>query len=179
MCGIRSFSVAALMLLGILGSGLAQSEIVRWNAVVGVQAEEDSPNLVVGEFFPSPNWFWVEDGKVMFNLDSGEVDIQFKYLSWASNNPSAQSPIGAPLGTYPILRRGRFVCDARGQYGEPVTVSTETFSLDNTGSANYHGQVEVQQICRDYPDQIAFVVTGANSFRYFAFGAGQLVLAAH
>lgn len=176
--GIRRMFLAVLVLLGFAGSALAQGEIVRWDAVVGTQGEVNPLAQMVGEFEVSPYLFWVEGGKVMLNLNTGEIKIQIKHVSWASN-PGA-TPIGGPLGGYPIERRGRIVCDARGQHGDPQTVSTEPFSFDDTGSVDYKGVVDLlPDVCSDYPNQIAFLVTGAETYRYFAYGAARIVLAHH
>jgi len=170
----RMLLAAAIALLGFAGSAFAQGTIVRWNDVVGLQGhEEGTPNRMVGDMIPFPYWIWVAGGKVMLNLDTGEVHIQIRNVSWAQNIPGG--PLGAVLGGYPFDRRGTFVCDARGANGGPEQTQTEVMYLDKTGSVNYQGTVDVLQICRDYPDQIAFVFGGGRT-RYFAYGVAREVI---
>lgn len=161
-------------------SALAEQTIVRWNSVVGLSGHEaDSPNLVVGDMYPSANWVRVEGGKVQLNLNTGQVRIQIQNITWAIHGAGTdRNPIGNPLGGYPSFPRvGTFVCDSVGKYGGPVYVQTEKLFLDASGSLNYSGRVTVDDpLCRDYPDQIAFLFGGAGGSRYFAFGAAQQVL---
>jgi hypothetical protein len=174
----RMSVVAAIALLGFAASALAEGTIVRWNAIVGLSGHEaDSPNLVVGDMVPVVNWHWVEGGKAQLNLATGQVQIQIQHVSWAVHGAGInRNPIGNLLGGYPDFpRTGTFVCDSVGKYGGPISVHTELVYLDANGSLKHHGRVDVPTLCRDYPDQIAFVFGSAGT-RYFAFGAAQQVL---
>jgi hypothetical protein len=187
----RMFIALAAGLL--LFSGLVQADgpdgqrygesgtIVKWNAVVGLHGQTmDDPQLTVGTKTASGVWAWVEGGRVMLNLDTGRFQIQIRRVSWAQTRPGANGPIGTPLEGYgsSFPRAGTFVCDALGLSGlSPQSTATGPVYFDTTGSVNYVGQVEVPQLCRDYPDQIAFVFGGASAnSRYFAYGAAREVL---
>lgn len=177
----RMSLVAAIALIGFAASALADGTIVRWNSVVGLSGQEaDSPNLVVGDMYPLVNWIRVEGGKAQLNLATGRIHIQIQNVTWAVHGAGTyRNPIGNPLGGYPEFpRTGTFVCDSVGKYGGPISVHTEFVYLDASGSLNYHGRVDVPTLCRDYPDQIAFVFGSAGN-RYFAFGAAQQVLSSH
>ena len=166
-------------LLSLAGSAWADGAVVRWNAIVGVQGSEgDSVNMAVANFTPAANWTWVDSGFVTLNLNTGQFKIVMRYVSWAANNPAASEPIGSVLGGANFARRGRFVCDAIGHFGDTQVVETDVFYLDKSGSASVQGSVDLPQICRDHPEQMAFLVGGANSDRYFAYGVGKMVLAA-
>jgi len=171
---------AAVALLGFAGSALADGTIVRWNAVVGLQGHEGGgPNLIVGgTFYPNTSWFWVEGGRVQLNLDTGQVQIQIRHVSWAAQGQGINdNPIGSPLNGTPFKRTGTFVCDAAGHHNAFTWVSTEVVYFDDTtGSLNYQGRVDVPQACRDYPDQIAFLFGGAGTYNYFAYGTARELL---
>jgi hypothetical protein len=178
----RMLIAASVALLGFAGYALADGTIVRWNAVVGLQGHEvDTPNfaaLTVGPMLPNQSWIRVEGGKVQLNLDTGQVQIQIQYVSWASHGQGITgNPIGSPLSGYPFQRAGTFVCDSVGRIGGvPQPIQTEAVYLDDTGSLNYKGRVDVPRLCRDYPDQIAFVFGGFNTSHYFAYGAARQLL---
>jgi len=176
---MRSSRIGVLVvLLGLASSALADGAVVRWNGIVGVHgSEDDSVNMAVAYFTPAANWIWVDSGFVTLNLTTGQFKIVMRYVSWAANNPAVTDPIGSVLGGASFSRRGRFVCDAIGHYGDTQVVETDAFYLDKTGSASVQGSVDLPQICRDHPDQIAFLFGGANSDRYVAYGVGKVVLA--
>lgn len=172
---------AAAGLLVFAGSAAAQTTIVRWDAIVGVR----TPNLPAQQFtvagIPAGCCVWSEGGRVTLNLMTGQVAIDARDVSRAfASGPAA---MGAPVGPG-RERKGMFVCDARGIFGQTTVVGTESFTLDDNGSVNYRGFISVPLACREHPEETVFLLgtLGPNPApddlpaAYFAFGAARKLL---
>jgi hypothetical protein len=168
--------------MAFAGSAVADGALIRWNSIVGVTGQDvgqtglQNPNLTVYDLNPAASWIWVEGGHATLNLGTGQFHFVARHISWANNALTASNPIGWVLGSAGFPRQAHFVCDARGAFGGPLRVSTVPFYLDNTGSVDLAGTVTLPQLCTDHPDQIAFLIGGANRYNYFAFGAGAALL---
>jgi hypothetical protein len=153
--------------------------IVLWRAIDALH-EAHSPDLVVGGIIPLSGWLWVEGGKASLNVHTGRFQIDIKSVSWMGPNYAAGEPIRAKLDRVGFPREGRFVCDSLGRSGGPLAIRTDAFYFDDTGSAHVSGVInELPKLCRDYPDQIAFLIGGVGKSNYFLFGTERAVLSDH
>jgi hypothetical protein len=158
---------------GLAGPAIADGTVLRWNDIVGLQGEN---NLELADLAPAANSIWIDSGFATLDLETGSVTIVVRHVSWNWNNPGAAHPLGAALDGAPFGRSGKFVCDPFARYGGPALVETEAFFLDASGSARYQGRVDVPTVCKDYPDQVLFVIGASAKSIYWANDAGRVVL---
>lgn len=153
-------------LLALAGSALADSPIVRWDRIDGVNhgINPVGETLTVGGITSSPRSFSTDGGNVMLNLATGFISIQVEHLSMASHYdaadfPSSHRPLGSPSET---VRKGTIVCDSTGTYDDPEIADTGVFEMLN-GTGSYRGIITVPQGCQDRPDEIVFLLRNAAS----------------
>jgi len=171
-------------LLGFAGAALAQSTIVRWDAIVGVRGygieDPTHPQMTVAGIRAS--LLHMVGGRLGHAQPEDRTcgDRRSQHLPGGGHRPGA-----ARCACWARReRKGIFVCDARGINGQTAVVATGGFLLDATGSINYRGTVTVPQACRDYPEETVFLMGAVPPesppdfvpINYFAFGAARKLL---
>ena len=120
----------AVGLLTFASSARAEGPIVRWDPVLGnagFPTGAGTSGPVVAGSWPG-FWYTVRDGRVMLNLETGEIWIRIRGLSRAYHSTAGI------LGTnHNAAARGVVVCNSSERYGPPTMVPTQEFVTDDGG----------------------------------------------
>ena len=145
----------AVGLLTFTGSAWAGGPIVRWDQVVGNTGNEgDSPNLIVAGIPASPRWYFVSEGRVMLNLETGFVSIKIDGFSDAYHIPGLDHVLGTSIAA---SARGLIVCNSSERYGTPSQIPTDEFVFAD-GDVSYSGVLALTEDCRQHPEDLVFLL---------------------
>jgi len=123
----------AVGLLTFASSARAEGPIVRWDPVLGnagFPTGAGTSGPVVAGSWPG-FWYTVRDGRVMLNLETGEIWIRIRGLSRALHMPYTNALLGT--NNTDGAGRGVVVCNSSERYGPPTMVPTQEFVTDDGG----------------------------------------------
>jgi len=171
---MRTITAIGVGLLGLLGSAMANAQMVRWDRVEGLGATDVS-DIWVGPI-QATRGRTVGDGRVMLNLENGFLSFAVKGLT--NGNQYSNGPIGAPWysGT-PENLIGTVVCDSTQRFGPATWVDTPYVAFDASGNGKYEGFIDVPQACKERPDEMVFLLRHADrpGNKFVAYGAGRTI----
>jgi hypothetical protein len=171
---MRTFIAVVAGLAGLLGSAMADAQVVRWGRVEGLGAADYS-TIWVGPIQASRGRT-VGDGRVMLNLETGF--LSFTVTGLTNGNHYDNAPIGAPWypGTAEQLI-GTVMCDSTQRFAPATWVDTLNVAFDARGNGKFEGFVGLPQQCKDRPAELVFLLRHADrpGNKFVAYGAGRTI----
>jgi hypothetical protein len=155
------------VLMSLVGTAWADPPIVRWDRVEGVIGA-DLTEVSVGPILASGRWRSTGAGRVELNLKTGFLSVRVSGISCAKhygNCPlGSMSPRGGGIATV--------VCNSTERLG-PITWVNTPPVVSEAGSFVYRGFLDLPAACRDYPEDLVFLIRHPEDVPPF-FGAFML-----
>jgi hypothetical protein len=154
-CLRKSLVVAALALGAAQVAHAGDSDIARWQSVIGIVQGGSVVGSGTGAVTGVPGPWSAEGGRVAVDLTRGRIQFEVHGLVFAAGNAIGTTGTVAQV-------RGTLVCDTNGSAsgGNSVIVDTPLVNLDEEGDARFSGSVSMPVVCATEPD-IAFLIRNA------------------
>ena len=151
----KSLVITALALGATQVAYAAQSDIVRWQSVIGIIQGGNVVGSGTGAITGAPGPWSAQGGHVVVDLTYGRIEFNVRGLVFAAGNT-----IG---NTGPVAQvKGTLVCDTNGSASpNSVIIDTPLVDLDEEGDAHFSGTVTIPAVCATEPD-IAFLIRTAG-----------------
>jgi hypothetical protein len=152
----KSLVIAVLTLGGTQFAYADQSDIARWQSVIGIIQGGNVVGSGTGAVAGAPGPWSAQDGHVTVNLTRGKIDFAVRGLVFAAGNAIGNTGTVAQV-------KGTLVCDTDGSAsaGNSILVDTPLVDLDDEGEAHFSGNVTMPAVCATEPD-IAFLIRTAS-----------------
>ena len=151
----KSLVITALALGAAQVAHAQQSDIARWQSVIGIIQGGNVVGTGTGAVTGAPGPWSAQGGHVTADLTHGKIEFDVRGLVFAAGNAIGNT------GTVTQVR-GTLVCDTNGSASpNSTTVETPLVELDEEGNAHFSGNVTMPAVCATEPD-MAFLIRLAN-----------------
>lgn len=151
----KSLIITALTLGATEFAHAAQTDIVRWQSVIGIIQGGNVVGTGTGAVTGAPGPWSAQGGHVIVDLTHARIQFDVRGLVFAGGNAIGNT------GTVTQVR-GTLVCDTDGSgTGNSIHVDTPLVDLDEEGDAHFSGNVSMPVACATEPD-IAFLIRTAS-----------------
>jgi hypothetical protein len=152
----KSLVISALTLGATQFAHAEQSDIARWQSVIGIIQGGNVVGSGTGAVTGVPGPWSAQGGHVTVDLTHGKIEFSVRGLVFAAGNTIGNT------GTVEQVK-GTLVCDTNGSAsaGNSILVDTPLVDLDEEGDAHYRGNVTMPIVCATEPD-IAFLIRTAS-----------------
>jgi len=151
----KSLVITALALGATQVAYAAQSDIVRWQSVIGIIQGGNVVGSGTGAITGAPGPWSAQGGHVVVDLTYGRIEFNVRGLVFAAGNAIGNTGTVAQV-------KGTLVCDTNGSASaNSILVETPLVDLDEEGDAHFSGNVTMPAVCATEPD-IAFLIRLAN-----------------
>jgi polyisoprenoid-binding protein YceI len=152
----KSLVIAALSLGAVQFAQAEQSDIARWQSVIGIIQGGNVVGSGTGAASGAPGPWSAQNGHVTVDLTRGRVEFNVRGLVFAAGNAIGNTGTVAQV-------KGTLVCDTDGSAsaGNSILVDTPLVDLDDEGDAHFSGNVTIPAVCATEPD-IAFLIRTAS-----------------
>jgi hypothetical protein len=153
----KSLVLTALALGATPFAHAAQSDVARWQSVIGIIQGGNVVGSGTGAITGAPGPWSARGGFVAVDLTHGRVQFDVRGLVFAAGNSIGNT------GTVEQVR-GTLVCDTDGSASagkNSVLVETPLVDLDDEGNAHFSGDVTMPTVCATEPD-MAFLIRLAS-----------------
>lgn len=152
----KSLFIGALTLGATHFAYAEQSDIARWQSVIGIIQGGNVVGSGTGTVTGVPGPWSAQGGHVTVDLTRGKVEFSVRGLVFAAGNTIGNT------GTVEQVK-GTLVCDTNGSAsgGNSILVDTPLVGLDEEGDAHFSGSVTMPVVCATEPD-IAFLIRTAS-----------------
>ena len=148
----KSVVIGALGLGAIQVAHAEQSDVARWDSVIGIIQGGNVVGSGTGAVTGAPGPWSARGGHVAVDLKNGRIEFDIRGLVFAGGNAIGTTGTVAQI-------KGTLVCDTdgSGSGGNSVLVDTPLVDLDEEGDAHFRGYVTLPVTCAIQPD-IAFLI---------------------
>jgi len=152
----KSLVVTALALGATPFAHAEQSDVVRWQSVIGIMQGSNVVGSGTGAATGAPGPWSAQGGHVTVDFTHGRITFDVRGLVFAAGNTIGNTGTVAQV-------KGTLVCDTNGSAsaGNSILVDTPLVNLDEEGNAHFSGNVSMPIVCATEPD-IAFLVRTAS-----------------
>jgi len=153
----KSLVITALALGATEFAHADQSDVARWQSVIGIIQGGNVVGSGTGAFTGAPGPWSAQGGHATVDLTHGKIEFSVRGLVFAAGNSIGNT------GTVTQVR-GTLVCDTDGSASagkNSIFVETPLVDLDDEGDAHFSGNVTMPAVCATEPD-IAFLVRLAS-----------------
>jgi hypothetical protein len=152
----KSLVITALALGATQFAYAQQSDVVRWQSVIGIIQGGNVVGTGTGAVTGAPGPWSAQGGHVIADLTHGRIQFDVRGLVFAAGNAIGNTGTVAQI-------KGTLVCDTNGSAsaGNSILVDTPLVDLDEEGDAHFSGFVTMPVVCATEPD-IAFLIRTAS-----------------
>lgn len=152
----KSLVITALALGATQFAHAEQSDVARWQSVIGIIQGGNVVGSGTGAVTGAPGPWSAQGGHVTVDLTQGKIQFDVRGLVFAAGNAIGNTGTVAQV-------RGTLVCDTNGSAsaGNSILVETPLVDLDEEGDAHFNGNVTMPAVCATEPD-IAFLIRLAS-----------------
>ena len=152
----KSLVITALALGATQFAHAEQSDVARWQSVIGIIQGGNVVGSGTGAVTGAPGPWSAQGGHVTVDLTQGKIQFDVRGLVFAAGNAIGNTGTVAQV-------RGTLVCDTNGSAsaGNSILVDTPLVDLDEEGDAHFSGNVTMPAVCATEPD-IAFLIRLAS-----------------
>lgn len=152
----KSLVCTALALGATQMAHAGQSEVARWQSVIGIIQGGNVVGSGTGAVTGAPGPWSAQGGHVAVDLKQGKIQFDVRGLVFAAGNTIGNTGTVAQV-------KGTLVCDTNGSasFGNSILVDTPLVDLDADGDAHFTGNVSMPVVCATEPD-IAFLIRTAS-----------------
>jgi len=155
---LRKSLVFTALALGATQVAYAQqSDVVRWQSVIGIIQGGNVVGSGTGAVTGAPGPWSAQGGHIAVDLTHGKIQFTVRGLVFAAGNSIGNTGTVAQV-------KGTLVCDTDGSASpgnNSVLVDTPLVDLDEDGDAYFSGSVSMPVLCATEPD-IAFLIRTAG-----------------
>jgi hypothetical protein len=152
----KSLVITALALGAAQLAHAQQSDVARWQSVIGIIQGGNVVGSGTGAVTGAPGPWSARGGQVTVDLTHGKIAFNTHGLVFAAGNAIGNTGTVAQV-------KGTLVCDTDGSAsaGNSILVDTPLVELDEEGDAHFSGNVSMPVVCATEPD-IAFLIRTAS-----------------
>ena len=153
----KSMLFTALALGATQVAHAQQSDVVRWQSVIGIIQGGNVVGSGTGAVTGAPGPWSAKGGHVAVDLTHGRIHFDVRGLVFAAGNAIGNTGTVAQV-------KGTLVCDTDGSASpgkNSILVDTPLVDLDDEGDADFTGSVSIPVVCATEPD-MAFLIRTAG-----------------
>jgi polyisoprenoid-binding protein YceI len=151
----KSLVITALALGATQLAHAQQSDVARWQSVIGIIQGGNVVGTGTGAVTGAPGPWSAQGGHVTVDLTHGKIQFDVRGLVFAAGNSIGNTGTVAQV-------QGTLVCDTNGSASpNSIHVDTPLVDLDEEGDAHFSGNVSMPAVCATEPD-MAFLIRLAN-----------------
>jgi polyisoprenoid-binding protein YceI len=151
----KSLVITALALGATQLAHAQQSDVARWQSVIGIIQGGNVVGTGTGAVTGAPGPWSAQGGHVTVDLTHGKIQFDVRGLVFAAGNSIGNTGTVAQV-------QGTLVCDTNGSASpNSIHVDTPLVDLDEEGDAHFSGNVTIPAVCATEPD-MAFLIRLAS-----------------
>jgi polyisoprenoid-binding protein YceI len=151
----KSLVITALALGATQLAHAQQSDVARWQSVIGIIQGGNVVGTGTGAVTGAPGPWSAQGGHVTVDLTHGKIQFDVRGLVFAAGNSIGNTGTVAQV-------QGTLVCDTNGSASpNSIHVDTPFVDLDEEGDAHFSGNVTIPAVCATEPD-MAFLIRLAS-----------------